>query len=133
MKRLTERHDHGIKMAAGYDFGIDPDDYDLVQKILAKLAVYEDMEEQGRLVVLPCKIGGTMWANTAVYGDRYRKANKPYPVEVVHFGTGEGGCAFFNVKYSNGRVFPFNTTEVGRNIFITRAEAERALVGGTDK
>ena len=29
-------------MADGYDFSIDPDDYDLVQEILARLAAYED-------------------------------------------------------------------------------------------
>lgn len=42
MERLTIRMDHGIVMNEGYDFGIDPDDYDLVQEILAKLAEYED-------------------------------------------------------------------------------------------
>lgn len=42
MNRLTIRRDHGITMADGYDFGIDPDDYDLVQEILNRLAEYED-------------------------------------------------------------------------------------------
>ena len=42
MERLTCRMDHGIIMQTGYDFGIDPDDYDLVQKILGRLAAYED-------------------------------------------------------------------------------------------
>ena len=42
MERLTIRRDHGITMVPGYDFGIDPDDYDLVQEILNRLAQYED-------------------------------------------------------------------------------------------
>ena len=42
MERLTCRMDHGIIMQTGYDFSIDPDDYDLVQKILGRLAAYED-------------------------------------------------------------------------------------------
>lgn len=42
MERLTIRGDHGIYMADGYDFEINPDDYDLVQKILDRLAAYED-------------------------------------------------------------------------------------------
>lgn len=29
--------------------------------VLDKLAHYEDLEEQGRLVVMPCKIGDTVW------------------------------------------------------------------------
>lgn len=42
MDRLTIRREHGIVMVDGYDFGIDPDDYDVVQKTLARLAEYED-------------------------------------------------------------------------------------------
>ena len=42
MERLTIRGDHGIFMADGYDFEIEPDCYDLVQEILARLAAYED-------------------------------------------------------------------------------------------
>ena len=42
MERLTIRGDHGMLMAPGYDFRIDPDDYDLVQEILARLADHED-------------------------------------------------------------------------------------------
>lgn len=42
MERLTIRGDHGVYMAEGYDFSIDPDDYDLVQEVLARLAAYED-------------------------------------------------------------------------------------------
>lgn len=29
--------------------------------ILEKLAEYEDLEEQGRLIKLPCKVGDTVW------------------------------------------------------------------------
>ena len=42
MDRMTVRAQHGILMNPGWDFSIDPDDYDLVQKILARLAAYED-------------------------------------------------------------------------------------------
>ena len=43
MERLTIRGDHGVYMVDGYDFAIDPDDYDQVQKILDRLADYEDI------------------------------------------------------------------------------------------
>lgn len=42
MARMTIRRDYGITMAPGLDFHLDPDDYDTVQDILAKLAAYED-------------------------------------------------------------------------------------------
>lgn len=42
MDRMTMRGDHGVFMGEKWDFGIDPDDYNLVQKILDRLASYED-------------------------------------------------------------------------------------------
>lgn len=43
MKRMTIRGDRGVYMAPEWDFHIDSDDYDLVQKILDRLAVFEDL------------------------------------------------------------------------------------------
>lgn len=43
MTRMTERCDYGIKVSLDLDFSIDPADYDTVQKILARLADYEDI------------------------------------------------------------------------------------------
>lgn len=31
------------------------------RKVYEKLAHYEDLEEQGRLICLPCKVGDTVW------------------------------------------------------------------------
>jgi len=95
-------------------------------KRLKKLAT---AEKAGRLEVLPCKIGGTVWTNIAVQGDRYRKSDRPYPVKVVYIGMGNLG-SFFHVVYRNGRNFPFNFDEIGKTVFLTRKEAERALEGG---
>lgn len=46
MERMTIRGDHGIYMAPGWDFHIDPDDYELVQKILERMATFEDLLER---------------------------------------------------------------------------------------
>ena len=35
--------------------------YDSVFKCIKKLAHYEDLEEQGRLIELPCKVGDTVY------------------------------------------------------------------------
>ena len=57
MERLTIRRDHGITMADGYDFRIEPEDFDLVQEILARLAAYEDtgLEPEEVVPVIFCR------------------------------------------------------------------------------
>ena len=64
MKRLTYRdkslprkNDRG-EIVEAYS------DYD-VREIINRLAAYEDLEEQGRLVVLPCKVGDIVYAIVA--------------------------------------------------------------------
>ena len=159
MERLTERHDHGIKMAAGYDFGIDPDDYDLVQKILAKLAAYEDTglepeevkdmaenaetrlltwcesrygfpvgtvmdlleaKQQGRLAVLPCKIGDTVWFETFDTGKNRYIGIQPH--KIVDFRLD------MMIERKMGRPTTFLPyDDFGKYVFLTKEEAEAAL------
>lgn len=171
MKRLTQRHDHGIKMAAGYDFGIDPDDYDLVQEILERLAAYEDTglspdeakdmaenaetrlltwfesrygfpvgtvmdlleaKQQGRLVVLPCKAGDTVYVindweveKTVVSSMTIRNAGHSLNI----FLTAE--VEDHGIKFKDGYGSMYKTFELGKTVFLTREEAERALEGGS--
>ena len=42
-------------------FGLNTSRADKTRMILEKLAKYEDLEEQGRLVKLPCKVGDTVY------------------------------------------------------------------------
>ena len=134
MERLTERHDHGIKMAAGYDFGIDPDDYDLVQKILAKLADYEDMDEQGRLVVLPCKVGDWVYA---LWDVPTAAKYVIYCAEVKEIRIANRNCRLTTtyllepIEY-RGRRKEYRDDDIGKTVFLTREEAERALEGQKD-
>ena len=44
-------------------FGLNISRADKTRMILEKLAEYEDLEEQGRLIKLPCKVGDTVWDN----------------------------------------------------------------------
>lgn len=68
MERLTERERNvdgtGVAKEEITDGLLKP----FADKILTKLAVYEDLEEQGLLVRLPCKIGDTVYRVNA--GDR---------------------------------------------------------------
>lgn len=45
MDRMTIRGEHGVFLEPHWDFGIDPNHFDVVQKILERLAVFEDLLE----------------------------------------------------------------------------------------
>jgi len=88
-------------------------DGDMIEKMLNKLAAYEDAEEGGRLTVLPCKIGDTVYiphngeiAERQVTGWDY----DPYVMKISLSDAG-----YRDVKL------------IGKTMFFTRAEAEAAL------
>ena len=80
---------------------------------------------QGRLVILPCGLGETVYANFAIRGDYLREKDKPYPCEVVFIGLSKE--PFLHIQFQNGRVFPVKFCEVGKTVFTTREAAEAAL------
>ena len=84
-----------------------------------RLKQYEDLEEQGRLAVLPCKIGDYVFGiRTYNHGGTRVKEGV---VKSMHFGDDMRLCiAVKNVC----------TGEWGRNIFGTYEEAVHALAGG---
>ncbi len=102
-------------------------------ELRAKLKKYEDAEESGLLVRLPCKVGDTVWTNLAWSGWYFRETDKPYKARVVFIGINGadergGGC--FNVIYDKGEhMMQFDFSEIGKTVFLTREEAEAALKG----
>ena len=81
-----------------------------------KLQHYEDLEEQGRLITLPCKIGDTVYGIRR-YQDRIVKAGTVS--EMFYNRDGELIIAIKNVCRGCW----------GRQIFGTLEEAEAALKG----
>lgn len=80
MERLTERFMHGLGVKDCYDSCSVCDVAGccgLLEDILEKLAHYEDLEEQGRLLELPCAVGDTVW----LIGKNYNKCTKHYDCE----------------------------------------------------
>ena len=82
---------------------------DVIPK-LEKLAEYETAEEEGRLVVLPCKVGRTVYRilYTLAFGEIGDKAEKHYFIR--------------ETKFEYGMIDDLNET-----VFLTREEAEKAL------
>jgi hypothetical protein len=91
-----------------------------LEKQFAKLNEYEEAKAEGRLVVLPCKVGDTVW-----YIPQY--GGKPY------CGVKEGHAQHITLSSRYWRIqvrehHPHNTDFVlGKTVFLTRAEAEEAL------
>lgn len=62
MERLTQTSNSG-EAAFTFDLYINclPSEAKKILNVATKLKEYEDLEEQGRLVKLPCKIGDKVW------------------------------------------------------------------------
>lgn len=93
-------------------------------KIIDRLAYYEDMEEQGRLVVLPCKVGDVVYTieNTEIVDWR---------ISYIGLRPCNSGYAnLYNLKNQHIVSVAFN--DIGKTVFLTREEAEQALKGGAN-
>lgn len=94
------------------------------QQAIERLAEYEDMEEQGLLVRLPCKIGATVYRFQRYFNDATLKSEikiKPCVVESV-----STKC----IITTDHMVMLFSN--FGKTVFLTREEAERALEGNNE-
>lgn len=96
----------------------------LIRAIL-RLANYEKLEDQGRLIKLPCKPGDTLYTNMRVQGWYMRSAKAPYKVTVAFVGI-NGKDNFFNVVYENQNMWQFKFSDIGKNIFLSYQEALEA-------
>lgn len=97
-------------------------------KCLQKLAEYEDLETQGKLIKLPCKVGDTVYTNIAKQGLYMRKNKRPYTCKIVFIGlNGDYDNCYVNVIYENGSMLSFKFADFGKTLFLTRQEAEEAL------
>lgn len=88
---------------------------------LNRLAEYEDMEEQGLLVRLPCRIGATVYRFQRYFNDATLKSEikiKPCVVESV-----STKC----IITTDHMVMLFSN--FGKTVFLTCEEAEKALEG----
>lgn len=89
-------------------------------KVYFKLKDYEDLEEQGRLVKLPCKVEDT------VYGISMGKIINLTVNEISIFCM--KGEKIINVKcQSNDEFRNYVEREFGKTVFLTKEEAEAKL------
>lgn len=110
-------------------FGLNISRADKTRMILEKLAEYEDLEEQGRLIKLPCKVGDTVWDND--YG-------RPCAYTITAFSFGEceeyicepvttKEVVFYYTNSSGSITGSFAESEIGKSVFLNQSEAEEKL------
>ena len=95
---------------------------------IKKLAEYETAEEEGRLVVLPCKVGQCVYTNHSKIRGHFKKDKRTHLAKVVFIGL-NGEYSFFNVILDDLKMIKFEFNEIGKTVFLTREEAEKALKG----
>lgn len=122
MERLTYRGK--VENIAYCDF--------YIRDIINKLAEYEDAEEQGKLFVLPCKVGDIVY-----YEHPYASVHtgiQEYQITNIMISQNKKGV--WTKKYRammllNGKIIDsqinFSFDDIGKTVFLTKAKAEAAL------
>ena len=92
-----------------------------------KLAEYEDLEEAGLLVKLPCKVGDIVWDIDAGYLEPCKIAAFSYGChDLVKFGC-DDKITFYYTSCRRQLAGIFLLSELGKTVFLTREEAKEKL------
>lgn len=105
--RLTQRDMRGIPFCQDVSY----------LEMLDKLADYEDAEERNLLIHLPCKIGDTVFVVEGGSHSIYKSRVSSITLNDKGLWL-DGTYNHFGLVYFSG--------EIGRNVFLTREEAETA-------
>ena len=94
-------------------------------KILTKLGEYEDLEEQGRLVKLPCNSGDKIYFIKSAFSMAH------FPIEAKVTSICGVDCDN-DVMYSSITEYNkidrrFRSSDFGKTVFLTKSEAEAKL------
>lgn len=93
------------------------------------LKKYEDLEEQGKLIKLPCKVGDTVWDNDC---------GRPCAYTITAFSFGEceeyicepvttKEVVFYYTNSSGSITGSFAESEIGKSVFLNKSEVEAKL------
>ena len=116
MDRLTESNPSWIDDEL-WERACEPD-CEEIDAVYRKLKEYEDLEEQGLLLRLPCKLGDTVYS---IAND-----GKIYPVKAtreVRIVNGVLHIICESCRYSD----LVSYDDIGKTVFLTQAEAEQKL------
>lgn len=120
-ERLKEYEDTGLspaglEYAAEIEEGLNKSGYSMERWVELMKA-----DKERRVVVLPCKVGDTVWA--ILDGAKYARECKIDFVNIGSFGT----TIVFVVKDGLREQYGVTAAAFGKTVFLTRKEAEKAL------
>lgn len=127
MERLTEKNSVGsyfypkcFEKCEGLGASSKCDNCEIVTSICEKLGKYEDLEEHGRLIKLPCEVGDTVYVPTRDFISELR---------IVHISISKNNT-FFHWMLNTG-IYPnldgFSVDKIGKTVFLTQSAAEEKL------
>ena len=96
--------------------------YEWKNDCIKKLAEYETAEEEGRLVVLPCKVSDTVF----VIENTHIEISEIYKIEIKHTAF-EDRTYYLEKLAKRGMLYRYYNRDFGKTVFLTRKEAEKAL------
>ena len=109
MKRLTKRNFDGSVGISEFRYY----NYQDFQKLTRKLADYEDLEEQGLLAKLPCKIGDVVYESSKFWNRVLERKVACIVLSSDNHIYVRNGCG--------------DSFEFGVDVFLTKEEAEQVL------
>lgn len=127
MERLTKTCSNGTHGASD-SLPCRENSYDYKNLLIERLGKYEDLEEQGRLLKLPCKVGDIIYA-IGVLGCETVEEYKVIRVD-YRSNLATDRSEFYIVAFLTSDTksdIGFYDKEFGKNVFLTKAEAEAKL------
>lgn len=90
-----------------------------------RLAEYENAEEQGKIIVLPCKFGDKIYYIRPAFMTEYYESD--YEGFCKHYGNGYNKILDWKICYREFSVNDFDFMKIKHDIFFTKEDAEKAL------
>lgn len=97
-----------------------------ISDVIDKLAYYEDLEEQGRLIKLPCKVGDKIYSIYRCFDDGVQELI----VKGIHMHSYTPTKTILYIEFESddqrccGKL---RAEELGRTLFLEKGEAEEKL------
>jgi len=115
VKSMQEEHFSGLEMAK-------------LHSALMELKKYQEADKEGRLVVLPCKVGDTLWVTGRDNVPREMKLEAP-DIRAVCTDEDNLCMSTCNRKPDGFCAYRLRNdgADIGKTVFLTREEAEKAL------
>ena len=132
MERLTDKNDIGsyyypkcFEKCGGLGASGKCNNCEIMTSVCQKLGDYEDLEEQGRLIKLPCNRGDKIYFIKSAFSMAH------FPIEATVTSICGVDCDN-DVMYSSITEYNkidrrFRSSDIGKTVFLTKSEAEEKL------